>query len=68
MSKYSTIQVIINHFPKLSKNELIEIDDLLDEKYNEYEDINEYLNSFEYKVDDSVVDSLFNRLSKENVL
>jgi hypothetical protein len=68
MSKNSTIQFILNHFPNLSKNELLKIDELLEDNPKGFEDVMEYLNSFEYKVKDSVVDSLYDRLSKENVL
>ena len=68
MSKNSTIQFILNHFPNLSKNELLKIDEILDENTEGYEDVIEYLNSFEYKVENSVVESLYERLSKEDVL
>lgn len=68
MSKSSTIQFILNHFPNLSQNELLKIDELLDENPQRFEDVLEYLNNFEYKVKNSVVESLFKKLSEENVL
>ena len=68
MSKNSTIQFILNHFPNLTENELLKIDEMLDENPEGFEDVIDYLNDFEYKVNDTVVESLYNRLSKENVL
>lgn len=68
MSKNSTIQFIVNHFPNLSKNELLKIDEMLDKNPEGFEDVIEYLNNFDYKVGDSVVESLYDKLSKENVL